>query len=148
MPNAFFGPFYWEYGPESIWLISGISTLHLLLLLTLSVYLFVREMKLADSSSSLSGASARQYHHVFRNFDELRNTHQVSGCNGDYFDSNCHIGFPFSTGASGQLFEKAGVRALKRRPRCSTSTDTVPWGSPVLRPVGCATHLHSQAATA
>lgn len=46
MPNAFFGPFYWEYGPEPIWLISGISTLHFLLLLTLSVFLFVSEMKL------------------------------------------------------------------------------------------------------
>ena len=38
MPYALFGPFHWEYGPEAIWLISGASTLHFLVLGGLSTY--------------------------------------------------------------------------------------------------------------
>ena len=30
LPNALFGPFYWEYGSGAIWWISGMSTLHFL----------------------------------------------------------------------------------------------------------------------
>ena len=30
-PRAIFGPFHWEYGPSAIWWISGVSTLHFLL---------------------------------------------------------------------------------------------------------------------
>jgi hypothetical protein len=37
LPQALFGPFFWEYGPEPIWLISGLSTLHFLVLLALSL---------------------------------------------------------------------------------------------------------------
>jgi hypothetical protein len=43
LPRALAGPFYWEYGPESIWIISGLSTLHFLALAGLSVvYLVTR----------------------------------------------------------------------------------------------------------
>lgn len=43
LPYALVGPFYWEYGPESIWIISGLSTLHFLILAGLSVvYLATR----------------------------------------------------------------------------------------------------------
>jgi len=38
LPHAFFGPFYWEYGPEAIWLIVGASTLHFLVLGGLATY--------------------------------------------------------------------------------------------------------------
>jgi len=37
LPQAILGPFFWEYGPEPIWLISGLSTLHFLFVLALSL---------------------------------------------------------------------------------------------------------------
>ena len=43
LPRTLTGPFYWEYGPESIWIISGLSTVHFLALAGLSfVYLATR----------------------------------------------------------------------------------------------------------
>ena len=41
LPYALFGPFYWEYGPEAIWLLSGASTLHFLILVGLAAYYVV-----------------------------------------------------------------------------------------------------------
>lgn len=41
LPYALFGPFHWEYGPEPIWLISGASTLHFLVLAGLAAYYVV-----------------------------------------------------------------------------------------------------------
>jgi hypothetical protein len=44
LPYVFFGPFYWEYGPEAIWIIAGLSTLHFLLLVGLAtIYLLSKE---------------------------------------------------------------------------------------------------------
>ena len=41
LPYALFGPFYWEYGSEAIWLIAGASTLHFLVLGGLATYYLV-----------------------------------------------------------------------------------------------------------
>ena len=38
MPYALFGPFYWEYSAEAIWLIAGASTLHFLVLVGFATY--------------------------------------------------------------------------------------------------------------
>lgn len=37
LPNAFFGPFFWEIGPEPVWLVSAASTMHFVCLLALAL---------------------------------------------------------------------------------------------------------------
>jgi len=43
LPYALLGPFYWEYGPELIWIVSGLSTLHFLVLVVLSLAYFASQ---------------------------------------------------------------------------------------------------------
>jgi hypothetical protein len=43
VPYALLGPFYWEYGPELIWIVSGLSTLHFLALVGLSLAYFASQ---------------------------------------------------------------------------------------------------------
>jgi hypothetical protein len=43
LPYVLVGPFYWEYGPELIWIVSGLSTLHFLALVGLSLAYFASQ---------------------------------------------------------------------------------------------------------